>query len=109
MVIQAEMPPLRCETDGAIRVGNSRVLLEIVIWAYQGGSSPEAIAEDYSTTTLGEVYAVIGYYLRHREEVEAYLRDREERGDEVQRKIEALQGNHAEIRKDLKSRMKPQS
>lgn len=33
--VQPESPPIREEADGALRVGNSRVLLELVIRAFQ--------------------------------------------------------------------------
>lgn len=37
--------PLRREDTGAIRVGGSRVLLELVIRASQDGKTPEATVE----------------------------------------------------------------
>lgn len=75
---QSEPPPLREDADGALRVGESRVLLELVLHAFQDGATPEAIVQRYSTLWLPDVYAVIAYYLRHREEVEAYLQKREQ-------------------------------
>lgn len=36
--------PLRLDAQGTIRVGRSRVTLDIVIAAYQRGASPESIA-----------------------------------------------------------------
>jgi uncharacterized protein (DUF433 family) len=44
-----------------------------VIRAFQDGATPETIAQRYTTATLADIYAVIAYYLRHREDVEAYL------------------------------------
>ena len=70
---QAEAPPLYEDAVGALRVGDSRVLLELVIRAFQDGATPETIVQRYSTLTLPNVYAVIAYYLRHRNEVEGYL------------------------------------
>ena len=46
---QAEAPPLREDAAGALRVGNSRVLLELVIRAFQDGATPETIVQRYST------------------------------------------------------------
>lgn len=43
LILKSEKPPLREDETGAIRVGNSRVLLEIVIRAFQNGASPESI------------------------------------------------------------------
>jgi len=38
--------------------------------------------------TLADIYAVIAYYLRHREEIEAYLDAREQRAEEVHQHLE---------------------
>ena len=74
---QTESPPLREDAWGALRVGESRVLLELVIQAFDDGATPEAIVQSYSTLKLPDVYAVIAYYLRHRQQVEEYLAKRE--------------------------------
>src|SRR5439155_16835110 len=88
---QAEAPPLREDAAGALRVGASRVLLELVIRAFQDGATPETIVQRYSTLALADVYAVIAYYLRHRSEVEEYMTRREQNAEEVRRRIEAQQ------------------
>ncbi len=87
-VAQAEVPPFREDADGALRVGESRVLLELVIRAFQDGATPEAIVERYATLALGDVYAAIAYYLRHRGEIGEYLAQRESKAEEVRRRIE---------------------
>jgi uncharacterized protein (DUF433 family) len=104
IVLPVEAPPLRQEDDGAIRVGESRVLLEMVIHSFQGGSSPETIVQQFPTLQLPDVYAVIAYYLRHQEAVEAYLAERDRQGDEVRRKIEAIQGDTSGLRARLQAR-----
>ncbi len=86
---------------GAIRVGTTRVLLELLVRAFQDGATPEAIVQRYSTLTLANVYAVIAYYLRHRSEVEEYLARREERAEKVRQRTDAQQGDLAEIRDRL--------
>jgi uncharacterized protein (DUF433 family) len=103
-VTQAESPPLHEDASGAMRVGTSRVLLELVIQAFQNGATPETIVQQYSTLALADVYAVIAYYLRHREEVEAYLTGREHQAEEVRRKIESRQGDLSDIRARLLAR-----
>jgi uncharacterized protein (DUF433 family) len=97
-VAQAEAPPPREDGSGALRVGSSRVLLELVIQAFQDGATPEAIVQRYSSLTLSDVYAVIAYYLRHRDEVEEYLAERERKAEEVRKKWEPLRGDLSEIR-----------
>jgi uncharacterized protein (DUF433 family) len=65
--------PLRTDSSGVIRVGNTRVTLETVIEEFKRGESPESIAENFSAVSLSHVYAVIAFYLSHTEDVEAYL------------------------------------
>jgi uncharacterized protein (DUF433 family) len=98
---QAEAPPLREDAAGAVRVGDSRVLLELVIRAFQDGATPETIVQRYATLALPDVYAVIAYYLRHRSEVEGYLARREQKAEEVRKKIQDRQGDLSEIRARL--------
>ena len=106
MVIQTEAPPLHLDEADVLRVGNSRVLLELVIHAFEDGATPETIVQQYPTTTLADIYSVIAYYLRHRHEVEAYLADRERRAEEVRERIERQQGDLAEMRQRLRTRKK---
>lgn len=81
--------PLQQDEHGAIRVGGTRVLLELVIHAYYMGETPEGIVESYPTLTTGDVYAVIGYYLANREEIDAYVRQRDKRVNQILRAMEA--------------------
>ena len=104
VVIQTEVPPLRQDSTGALRVGTSRVLLELIIRAFQDGATPEAIVQRYPTTTLPDIYAVIAYYLCHREDVEAYLAEREQQAGEVRQRIESRQGDLGELRRRLLAR-----
>ena len=106
ILLQSEAPPLRLDTAGALRVGHSRVLVDLVIRAFQDGSTPEAIAQRYPTATLADIYAVIAYYLRHREDIEAYLEEREQRAQEVRQRIEHHQGDLAELRSRLLARQR---
>jgi uncharacterized protein (DUF433 family) len=100
-VVEAEAPPLREDAAGALRVGNSRVLLELVVRAFQDGATPETIVQRYSTLALPDVYAVIAYYLRHRNEVEDYLARREQKANAVLQRITSQQGDLSEIRARL--------
>jgi len=104
---QAEAPPLREDSAGALRVGDSRVLLELVIRAFQDGATPETIVQRYSTVALPDVYAVIAYYLRHRSEIETYLARREQKAEEVRHRVERQQGDLSEIRARLLAQRQP--
>jgi uncharacterized protein (DUF433 family) len=101
--LAAETPPLRADTTGAIRVGNSRVLLELVIRAFDDGSTPESIVQRYPTAGLPEVYAAIAYYLRHQDEVRGYLEDRERQAEQTRKQINERQGDLSAIRRRLLS------
>lgn len=109
MTIPVEAPPLREDADGALRVGESRVLLELVIRAFQDGATPEAIVHRYSTLSLADVYAVVAYYLRHRGDVDAYLARREQIAAQVRGQIEAGQGDMSDMRARLLARRSEQS
>lgn len=103
LVLERETPPLREDETGAIRVGNSRVLLETVIRAFQDGASPESIVQRYSTLSLSDVYNTIGYYLRHQVAVETYLNQREQQAQSVQQRFSSIQPDLSLIRNRLLS------
>jgi uncharacterized protein (DUF433 family) len=87
--LHADQPPLRVDEGGAVRVGKSRVSLDLVVEQYENGMTPEDMVRAYDTLALADVHAVIAYYLRHREEVAAYLKRREEEAEALRVKIEA--------------------
>jgi uncharacterized protein (DUF433 family) len=102
-ILERETPPLQEDETGAIRVGNTRVLLETVIRAFQDGASPETIINRYSTLSLSDVYSTIGYYLRHQDVVKAYLSQREELAKSVHRRLSGIQPDLSLIRSRLLS------
>ena len=63
--------------------------LETVVEVFNSGATAEEIAQDFPVLRLDDVYAVITYYLRHRDEVETYLQTRRAQAEEVRRKVEA--------------------
>jgi uncharacterized protein (DUF433 family) len=70
--------PLHADDDGAIRVSGTSVTLDAVITRYLNGDSPETIRDGFDALSLNDVYAVIAYYLAHRDELDSYLARREE-------------------------------
>jgi len=106
IVLQAEEPPLRRDSSGGLRIGKSRVLLELVIHAFEDGATPEAITQRYPTATLAAIYSVLAYYLRHQKEIEAYLTEREQKAETVRRRIESGQRDLAGLRKRLLARQR---
>ena len=71
-----------------IRVAGTRVTLDTVIDTFLTGASPEEIAQDFPVLHLDDLYAVLTYCLRHREEVDAYLRGRKARAAAIRREVE---------------------
>ncbi len=59
LLLQSETSPLRRDATGALRVGRSRLLLELVIHAFQDGATPEVIAQRYPSAALADIYAII--------------------------------------------------
>jgi uncharacterized protein (DUF433 family) len=83
------MVPIHEGPPGVFRVGNSRVLLELVLDAFKRGESPEAIVRSYRSLRLAEVYAVISRYLATPAPFDEYLRCCDEDAEAVRRKLEA--------------------
>lgn len=102
--ILPDAPPLRQDGSGAVRIGDTRVLLELVIGAFREGATPEAIVQRYPTTNLAQIYAVVAYYLRHRDVVERYLSEREQAADALRKRIESAQPDMRDIRARLLAR-----
>lgn len=89
LMISTESPPLATDEAGVIRIGGTRVSLDSVVFAFLDGSTPEEIAQQYPTLELADVYAAVAYYLNHRDEVAAYLRDRQTQRDQIRKEVEA--------------------
>src|SRR5216684_2706397 len=91
MPIQPITAPLFDDGQGGLRVSGTRVLLERIVHAFEDGATPEGIVQSYDTLQLADVYAVLTWYLRHKTEVEHYLRERAEEAEGIRRTIEARQ------------------
>ena len=81
--------PLWEDPPGVFRVGNSRVLLELVLAAFKRGESPETIVRSYRTLRLADVYAVISRYLANPDPFDQYLRQCAEEAEAVRRTLDA--------------------
>ncbi|KRT63301.1 MAG: protein of unknown function DUF433 [Candidatus Dadabacteria bacterium CSP1-2] len=88
-LIATEPIPLEIDADGVVRVGGTRVTLDTIVAAFDEGATAEEIVQQYPSLLLADVYAVIGYYLRRRPEVEAYLRQRQQQASEVRSQNES--------------------
>jgi uncharacterized protein (DUF433 family) len=81
--------PLRTDENGIIYVGETRITLDTVIACYHQGDTPEAIHEGFPTLSITDLYAVIAYYLSHRDELDTYLTEREAARTQMREAVEA--------------------
>ena len=89
MTLHADPVPLRVDDTGAIRVGESRVTLDVVLQYWRMGMKPEDIARGLETLTLADVHGALAYYFRHQNEIDDYLRRREEEAEQLRQQIES--------------------
>lgn len=89
LVDTIETVPLSMDADGVIRVDGTRVTLDTVIAAFLDGATAEEITYQYPSLSLAAVYSTIAYYLRQRNEVEAYLQRRQEQAGVTRQQIES--------------------
>lgn len=87
--LMADPLPLHTDPHGVIRVGGTRVTLDTVVYAFNEGATAEEILERYPSLQLADIHSVISYYLHHRDEVDRYLRKREQEAEEIRSKVEA--------------------
>jgi uncharacterized protein (DUF433 family) len=89
MILHADPLPLRVDETGAIRVGESRVTLDVLLQYWKTGMTPEEIARGLDILTPADVHGALAYYHRHQREVENYLRRRDEEAEQLRRQIAA--------------------
>ena len=66
------------QREDAYWVGDTRVLLDSIVYEFLSGQTPESIAASFPVVSLEQVYGAIAYYLGHRAEIDAYLRQGQE-------------------------------
>ena len=95
--------PLKAWEDGTIRVGSSRVLLDLVVHHFKQGATAEQIQHSFPSLALRDVYGAIFYYLEHAEEVETYLAGQDKRAEEMERIVRTVQDDNS-LQKRLEER-----
>lgn len=86
-----EAIPLAKDPSGIYRIGGTRIPLDTVLDAFDRGATPEEIVLHYDALQLPDVYQVIGYALKHPQEIAVYRRQR-------QAAISDLESSHPEWR-----------
>jgi uncharacterized protein (DUF433 family) len=81
--------PLKTDSEGVVRVGETRVTLEAVVGAFKNGSTSEEIVLQFPVLDLSDVYAVIGFYLKNQVAVEEYLARQGVESAKIRQQIEA--------------------
>jgi uncharacterized protein (DUF433 family) len=104
--IHADPVPLRVDDTGTIRVGDTRITLDVLLGCLLGGVKPEEVVSEewYPALTLADVHAVLAYYYRHQAELDAYLTSRRELADRTRAEIEATQPTFAAVKSRLLAR-----
>jgi len=94
--------------EGGYYLIDSRVTLDSIVQGFLEGMSPEAIAEDFPTLSLEQVYGAITFYLAHRPEVDASLAATQRQWEDVRRNqsphSDSLRERLARARTDLSAK-----
>jgi len=69
-----ERRDVRVDEHGAMRIGNSRVMLDSIVAGFEQGHSPETLQQQHPAPSLEEAYGAITFYLAHTDEVHTYLK-----------------------------------
>src|SRR5712692_1748375 len=83
LLIRPEAAPLHVDEHGVYRISGTRVTLESILVSFLEGAPAEEIAEQFPSVPLADIYATIAFYLKHRPEVDSYLRDVEQQEEAV--------------------------
>lgn len=80
---------VRVDELGVKRIGQTRVSLDSIVYAFRDGSAPESIRDMYPALNLEQVYGAIAYYLAKQSEIDPYLEEQEKRSARVRERAEA--------------------
>jgi uncharacterized protein (DUF433 family) len=100
--------PLLATEDGTIRIADTRVSLDSVLYQYQQGATAEEIALRLPALRLADIHACLAYFLNHSEQVEEYLHQRHRQASDLQGRISAdpiQQQGIARMRERIKQRL----
>lgn len=81
--------PVRMDSHGVLRVGDTRVSLDSVVYAFNSSADAREIQYSYDSLSLAQVHAAIAYYLHNKAEVDAYLAEQETRHARIRAEHEA--------------------
>lgn len=90
--IVADPVPMAVDKNGVVRIAGTRITLDTIVGAYNRGDSLNEIVDGFPSLSLADIHAVIAYYLRHREIVDAYIKENRRAAEEALREYEAQFG-----------------
>jgi uncharacterized protein (DUF433 family) len=102
LTLHADPVPLRLDETGALRVGQSRVTLDVLLQYWRMGMRPEEIARGLETLTLADVLGALAYYARHQDELDEYLCKREVEAEQLHKLFQTVNASQFDA---LKTRM----
>ena len=79
--------PVRRNSAGVLRVGDSRVSLDSVVYLFNKGETAAEIQYAFDSLSLAQVHTAIAYYLHNKEKVDAYLAEREIKKAKIREEI----------------------
>ena len=103
-IIEPKEKPVTKGEGGVLRVGNTRVSLDSLVYAFNEGAAAEEIVYRYPSINLMQAYAAITYYLQNKPQIDAYIKEREKEREVIKAEIET-QFPTASIRERLLSRI----
>ncbi len=103
-IVHADPVPLRVDETGTLRVGNTRITLDVLLADHRKGLTPEGIVAQLDSLTLSDVYGALAHYYRHQEELDEYLKRRREEADQAQQRLEAARPTAAQLKARLLAR-----
>ena len=92
MEIIADPVLMTVDERGMVRIAGTRITLDTIVGAYRRGDTPEEIFDGFPSLGLADIHAVIAYYLRHREIVDAYIAENHRKAQDALREYEAKFG-----------------
>lgn len=81
--------PLVQWEDGSVRVQGTRLLLAMILTAFQQGYTPDEINDSFPSASVTQIQAVIEWYLLNKAEGDAYLEEYEAEGERLRLEIQS--------------------
>ena len=78
---------MQMDEHGVCRVSGTQVTMESILIPFLEGAAAEEISEQVPSVPLADIYATIAFYVKHRAEANAYLRDSEQQEEAVLRDV----------------------